>query len=85
MSSNVMGSQENRTRMGLEPVRLIIVVNPWHVALAMLTGAVVLFALISFGLIPVPAVQATTSTAAVVGAGVLFALIGWVRLIRNHD
>ena len=83
MTDEVASEQSARVRMGLEPVRSITVINPFHIALAMVTGAVIMYALTAFGLVKVPVGGHDIQTLGIVAAGVFLTVAGWFRLVRE--
>ena len=85
MTDTVESGQSPRERMGLETVRSIAVVNPFHIALAMVTGGALLYALIAIGLVNVPAGGPEIETLGIAAAGVFLAFAGWFRLIREAE
>ena len=85
MTDTVVETQGARARMGLEPVRSITVVNPFHYGLAMVTGATIMYVLIAFGVANVPVGSYGIGTMAIVAAGLSLAFVGWFRIIRKSE
>ena len=83
MTDIVAEAQSPRVRAGLEPLRRIITVDPIHIALAMITGAVITYALFALGVAKVPVGGLEIETTGIVAAGVFLTFAGWFRLVRE--